>query len=211
MNGISQSVTTEYVGLVLASSSPRRHALIKSLHIGLPVKIMSSEADETVVPEWSPAQIVEQLSVRKARAVRQVLKKTESDAGPSVIVGADTIVVLDGEVLGKPKDANEAKEMLSRLQGRSHEVYSGIACIETGGDREIVKHRVTRVYMKPLDSPRIERYVASGEPMDKAGSYAAQGLGAVFVDRIEGCYFNVVGLSVSLLADLLLEFGIETI
>ncbi|WP_028561859.1 Maf family protein [Paenibacillus pinihumi] len=197
--------------IILASSSPRRHSLLQSLNLTLPVQIMASNVDESTPDDWSPAQIVEQLSLRKARAVRQLMVSEKQDHQGSLIIGADTIVVLDGEVMGKPRNEEDARHMLERLQGKIHEVYSAIACIDLLTSREVVSHMATRVHMKPLESSRIERYVASGEPMDKAGAYAIQGLGAAFVDRIEGCYFNVVGLSLSLLSDMLLEFEIEVI
>lgn len=195
--------------LVLASSSPRRRELVATLDLSLPVLILSTDADEGTPADWSPSHIVEQLALRKARAAVPLLEGDQ--ASGSVIVGADTIVVLDGEVLGKPQNTAEAVSMLSRLQGREHEVYSGVACISLKGELELVSNRRTRVAMKPLTKEQIRRYVASGEPMDKAGSYAIQGLGATIVDRIDGCYFNVVGLPLSLLSDMLSSFGIEVI
>ncbi len=197
--------------IVLASSSPRRQALLQSLNIALPIQIMASEVDEGTPQHWEPARIVEELSLRKARAVREQLGDVAGADENHLIIGADTIVVLKGQVLGKPADTDEARRMLNELQGNVHEVYSAIACIDRWNTRERVAHRVTRVHMKPLDSARIGRYVASGEPMDKAGAYAIQGLGASFVDRIDGCYFNVVGMSLSLLSDLLGDFGIDVI
>ncbi len=193
--------------LILASSSPRRQELIRLLGLTVPIEIQSSDADETVPADWTPDRIVEQLALRKANAVRS-LQLDESAA--AVILGADTIVVQDGQVLGKPQDAADAIGMLERLQGRSHDVYSGIALVDTNG-RELARHAVTRVYMRSLDPARIERYVASGEPLDKAGAYGIQGAAAAFVERIDGCYFNVVGLPVSLAADMLQQFGMDTV
>ncbi|QHW34169.1 septum formation protein Maf [Paenibacillus rhizovicinus] len=195
--------------LVLASSSPRRRELVASLGLSLPVLILSSDTDEWTPPEWTPSQIVEQLGLRKAKATAQLLS-AEDKAG-SLIVGADTIVVLDGEVLGKPHDRADAIAALTRLQGRRHQVFTGIACVDPHGGRELVAHRMTEVVMKRLDPALIERYVDSGEPMDKAGSYGIQGRGAILVDRIEGCYFNVVGLPLSLLSDMLAQFRITVI
>ena len=192
--------------LILASSSPRRQELVRLLGLRVPVEVQSSDADEAVPAGWEPSRIVEELALRKAHAVRGQLPR---EAAAAVLLGADTIVVLDGQVLGKPLDAADAAGMLGRLQGRRHEVYSGVALIDTNG-RELVAHAVTRVYMKSLDSARIERYVASGEPLDKAGAYGIQGAAAAFVERIEGCYFNVVGLPVSLAADMLQQFGMDT-
>ncbi|CAH1204182.1 dTTP/UTP pyrophosphatase [Paenibacillus plantiphilus] len=195
--------------LVLASSSPRRRELVATLDLSLPVLILSTDADEGTPADWSPSYIVEQLALRKARAAVPLLG--EEQAAGSIIVGADTIVVLDGEVLGKPQNTADAVSMLSRLQGREHEVYSGVACISWDGEHELVTHRKTRVSMKSLDHEQIRRYVATGEPMDKAGSYAIQGIGATIVERIDGCYFNVVGLPLSLLSDMLSSFGVDVI
>ncbi len=193
--------------LILASSSPRRQELIRLLGLAVPIEIQSSDADETVPSDWTPDRIVEQLALRKAHAVRSLQLDGSAAA---VVLGADTIVVQDGQVLGKPQDAADAIGMLERLQGRSHDVYSGIALVDTNG-RELAKHAVTRVYMRSLDPARIERYVASGEPLDKAGAYGIQGAAAAFVERIDGCYFNVVGLPVSLAADMLQQFGMDTV
>lgn len=195
--------------LVLASSSPRRRELVASLGLSLPVLILSSDADESTPEEWLPQRVVEQLGLRKAKAAAGLL--TANDASASLIVGADTIVVLDGEVLGKPRDREDAIATLRRLQGRLHEVYTGIALVDPHTGIEIVAHRKTEVRMKPLDDGVITRYVDSGEPMDKAGSYGIQGRGAVLVDTIRGCYFNVVGLPLSLLSDMLLEFDITVV
>ncbi|PWV91954.1 septum formation protein [Paenibacillus cellulosilyticus] len=194
--------------LVLASSSPRRQELVASLDLSLPVRILSTDADESIEPAWTPAEVVERLAHRKAEAAVERLRAEHTDK-PSLVVGADTIVVLDGEVLGKPVDREDAIATLQRLQGRNHEVYTGVACIHSEDGTALVKHRRTHVWMKPLSKERIERYVATGEPMDKAGSYGIQGLGAANVDRIEGCYFNVVGLPLSLLSDMLEVFGID--
>jgi septum formation protein len=193
--------------LILASSSPRRQELIRLLGLQVPIEVRSSDADENVPSDWTPARVVEQLALRKAHAVRNLQLQGSAVA---VVMGADTIVVQDGQVLGKPQDAADAIGMLERLQGRSHDVYSGVALVDTNG-RELAMHAVTRVYMKSLDPARIERYVASGEPMDKAGAYGIQGAAAAFVERIDGCYFNVVGLPVSLAVDMLQQFGMDTV
>lgn len=193
--------------LILASSSPRRQELIASLR--LPFEIKVSDVNEDTVPGLSPAEVVEQLSSRKAAAVCEMYKEQQQNDG--IVIGSDTIVVLNGEILGKPKDKEDAFRMLNGLQGREHHVYSGVACIDLSTGKQIVSHQVTLVYMKPLTKTQIERYIDTGEPMDKAGSYGIQGLGATIVERIEGDYFNVVGLPVSLLSDLLQQFGIAVI
>lgn len=191
--------------LILASSSPRRQELIRSL--GLPVRISPSDVDETIHGELPPADIVETLANRKASAVFDELVRRGERTG--IVIGSDTIVVLDGQVLGKPANERDAARMLSALQGRDHEVYSGVTLIEAESGNKAVSHRVTRVWMKPMDDDTIRRYIATGEPMDKAGSYAIQGIGATIVDRIEGDYFNVVGLPLALVSDMLKQFGVR--
>lgn len=198
------SASPTHPTLVLASASPRRQELIKLL--GLPVRIVPSHVDEDTPAEWSPSAIVEQLSLRKARSVAEELGDSSKDH--SIVVGSDTIVVLDGKVMGKPKDAEEAKSMLHLLAGRTHEVYTGVSCIRASDGASVTSHRVTHVRMRKLSDQQIARYVATGEPLDKAGAYGIQELGALLVDSIEGCYFNVVGLPVSLLAVQLEQFGI---
>lgn len=191
--------------IILASSSPRRQELVRSL--GVPYDIRVSHADETTEPGLAPEAIVETLSLRKAAAVHETLGG--EDRRDAVIVGSDTIVVLDGTVLGKPQDEADALRMLTALQGRSHTVYSGIACIDGATGRSHTAHRATQVTMKSMDEARIRRYIATGEPLDKAGSYGIQGIGATLVESLQGDYFNVVGLPVSLLADMLEPFGIR--
>lgn len=194
--------------LVLASSSPRRKELVASLGLSLPVYILSTDTDESIMPGWTPVQVVEQLSLRKAQAAVRMLQQ-KHDKETSLIIGADTIVVLDGDVLGKPSHDEEAKAMLRRLQGRSHEVYTGVACVLSSNGEAAVAHRMTKVQMKPLSEQQIARYVATGEPHDKAGSYGIQGLGSTMVDRIDGCYFNVVGLPLALLSDMLAQYDVH--
>lgn len=192
--------------LILASSSPRRQQLIRTLQ--LPVMIHSVDVDESYPEGAKPSEIVEQLALRKAAAVYDLLRA--GDAGQAgLIVGADTIVVFRDVILGKPRDRAHARDMLEMLQGKSHAVFSGVALIDADTGEAKVGHRKTLVRMKPLDRRRIEQYVATGEPDDKAGAYAIQGLGAMLIDTIEGCYFNVVGLPLSLLHDLLGEFGVD--
>ncbi|MNO97636.1 Septum formation protein Maf [compost metagenome] len=190
--------------IILASTSPRRQELLSSLRV--PYEILASHADEDTPENWNPREIVEGLALRKAEAVHHTCLNTTK---PSIIVGSDTIVLLGNEVLGKPKDDQDAYRMLSSLQGKTHEVYTGVACIDVLTGRTLVRHRVTAVTMKCLSDQTIHAYVNSGEPHDKAGSYAIQGLGATLIDRIDGCYFNVVGLPLSLLSDMLSELGMN--
>lgn len=224
--------------LVLASSSPRRKELVANLALSLPVSILSTDADETIGPGWTPAEAVERLSLRKAWAAREMLAAQWSGAPDlagaaaqagigqadavhapaqalhehnSLIVAADTVVVLDGDILGKPRDDEEALAMLKRLQGRTHEVYTGIACLHAASGDASAASRRTVVRMKTSDDDRLRRYVATGEPRDKAGAYGIQGLGSTLVEGIEGCYFNVVGLPLSLLAEMLEQYGVYVI
>lgn len=190
--------------IILASTSPRRRELVASLHISF--DIVPSHAEESTPEGWSPDRIVTELAKRKAEAVYRQLDDRDRQG---VIVGSDTIVVRDGTVLGKPADQREAASMLRSLQGRSHEVYTGVACIDSRTDASKVDYRRTVVTMRALREEEIEAYAASGEGLDKAGAYAIQGLGATIVTGIEGCYFNVVGLPLSLLAEMLASFGIQ--
>lgn len=192
--------------IILASTSPRRKELIASLHLAF--EVIPSHADEDTPPEWTPEQTVQELAMRKALAVYRELEGREQDA---VIVGSDTVVVLDGDILGKPVDEADAEHMLSRLQGCVHRVFTGVACIDASNGQSMVQYRQTEVTMKKLSDATIRAYVQTGEPLDKAGSYAIQGIGASLIDRVEGCYFNVVGLPLSLLSDMLDGFGIHVL
>ncbi|MEK3720937.1 Maf family protein [Paenibacillus sp. FSL H8-0034] len=193
--------------IILASSSPRRQELIQTL--GLPYEIRVSDVQEDTEPGMSPSEIVEQLSGRKAAAVCEMFKAEQRTEG--IVIGSDTIVVLGDQVLGKPQDRKDAARMLEALQGKVHHVYSGVACMDLGTGRELYAHRVTAVYMKPMSTLQIERYIDTNEPMDKAGSYAIQGIGATLIERIEGDYFNVVGLPLCLLGEMLGELGVTVL
>jgi septum formation protein len=181
--------------LVLASKSPRRQQILRDA--GIPFVVRSADVPEQRRPSERPADYVRRLAQEKAFAVTML-------AG-EIVLGADTVVVVDGEVLEKPADANDAMRMLDLLSGREHEVITGI-CLrsETG---LIVDMATTRVGFVALTREEMESYVASGEPMDKAGGYAIQGLAAKFVDRVEGSYSNVVGLPVALVNRRLKEIG----
>ncbi|RJE91047.1 septum formation protein Maf [Paenibacillus sp. 1011MAR3C5] len=209
----NQNVIEPISRIVLASSSPRRKELVASLDLSLPVYILSTDADETVLDHWTPQATVEELSLRKATAALAMLREREhKTVGTSdLVIAADTIVALDGDILGKPRNDDEAASMLGRLSGRQHDVFTGIVCIAADSGKTLVASRRTKVKMKELDTLRISRYVATGEPRDKAGSYGIQGLGSTFVEEIEGCYFNVVGLPLSLLSDMLEQYGIRVV
>jgi len=192
--------------LILASSSPRRQELIRLL--GFPVEVVPSDADETVEDGWTPERVVQELSLRKALAVIERLGSGQD----GIVVGSDTIVVTNGRVLGKPRDEEDSAAMLRSLAGRAHEVFSGLALVDAASGKRSVAHRMTRVWMKPMDERRIWNYIATGEPRDKAGSYAIQGFGASLVERMEGDYFTVVGFPVSLAADMLeRDFGLRVL
>lgn len=172
--------------IVLASQSPRRAEILRNA--GIPFVVRVAEVDETPLEAERPGPYVRRLAEAKARAV---------DAGPGeVVLAADTTVVAAGEILAKPVDAADARRMLRLISGRRHEVLTGI-CLRRG-ESVLTDHASTAVWFAPLSDAAIEEYVASGEPMDKAGAYAIQGLASKFVERIEGCYFNVMGLPVSL-------------
>lgn len=193
------------VPVILASASPRREELLRAA--GLDPRIMPSDVDESVDPSLPPERLVKQLAERKAESVADNLRKGGEREG--VVIGADTIVLIDGEVLGKPKDARDAVRMLERLQGKEHRVFTGVSVLDVAGSKRLSAFRETLVRMKPLAPERIRHYVSTGECMDKAGAYAIQGRGALLVESIRGCYFNVVGLPLSLLDDMLADFGIE--
>ena len=185
--------------IILASQSPRRKELMGQ--IGLKFKVISPNVDEHMEGNPSPAQLVEELSLRKAQAVRAGADEDD------LIIAADTVVVLDGAVLGKPEDEREAFAMLSALSGNSHRVYTGVTVLQ--GDRAVTGHEETRVTFRELEPEEISHYIATGEPMDKAGAYGIQGLGAMLVSGIEGDYFNVVGLPIFRLSRILAGFGLD--
>ena len=164
--------------------------------------IIPARGEEQAHPELSPAELVMELSRCKAAEVAGRYAGAED-----TVIGADTVVVLDGEVLGKPKDADDAKRMLRALSGRAHTVFTGMTVMRNG--RTLQHAERTEVHFRPLTDGEIDRYVATGEPMDKAGAYGAQGKGAMFVRRIEGDFFNVMGLPVLLLSDMLRSFGVD--
>ena len=183
--------------LVLASGSPRRREILHLL--GLEHEIRPPDVDERLSPGVEPG----------AQARRLAVEKVSSTAGDAddMILAADTLVVLGEEVLGKPADEADALRMLLKLQGRQHEVHTGLAL--RLGERIESDVAVTRVWFRSLDAAECEEYVATSEPLDKAGAYGIQGLGAVLVQRIEGEYFNVMGLPVQLLLSLLERFGLR--
>jgi septum formation protein len=191
------------LNIILASGSPRRKQLLADL--GLPFEVITSRADEEVDETVSPAEYVSIIAKRKADAVLQMMK--DKGQNHSLIISADTTVVIDGQILGKPGDTNEACAMLQKLQGKKHKVYTAICLLDTNTGNHLIDYRETLVEMKSLTREQIEAYVRTQEPMDKAGAYAIQGIGATLISGIVGDYFNVVGLSLSLLDDMLTKMG----
>ncbi|HEY8424818.1 MAG TPA: Maf family protein [Limnochordales bacterium] len=187
--------------LVLASTSPRRRQLLAML--GTRFELESPSVDESAFDDAaSPDRLVMRLAEAKAR---DVAARRPHD----VVVGADTVVVLDGQILGKPRDREEARRMLTRLSGRTHQVWTGVAVVHLVAGRVAVEAERTDVTFRALSADEVDRYVQLGEGMDKAGAYAVQGVGAVFVERLEGCYFNVVGLPLARLHRMLEGFGLS--
>ena len=174
--------------LILASASPRRSMLLSQL--GLNPRVIPSEVEEVIAAHLTPPEVVESLSHLKASDVAS--HHPEAD----IVLGADTIVVLHGEILGKPKDREDAIRMLTGLAGTWHQVYTGYTLIAPKVGRTETGHATTEVRIRDLSRAEIEAYVDTGEPMDKAGSYAIQGLGSMLVAEIRGEYTNVVGLPI---------------
>jgi septum formation protein len=182
--------------LILASSSPRRREILQAA--GIEFTVRPADLDEAVLPGEKALSYVRRLARAKAEAI---------PAGPGdVVLGADTVVVVEGEILGKPSGAADARRMLRLLAGREHAVMTGV-CLRRPGADAVEDVALTRVWFLPLSEGEIAGYVESGEPLDKAGAYAIQGLASKFVDRIEGCYFNVVGLPVALVYQHLRRFA----
>jgi len=184
----------------LASQSPRRKQLLEQ--IGLKFEIDPSNYEEDMSLKMEPNKLAEFLSLGKAKDVARRHKD-------SIIISADTIVAIDGEVFGKPKTSERAKYMLQKLSGRGHSVITGFAIIDTETGKEISKSVETKVYFKNLSEKEIDAYIATGEPLDRGGGYAIQGLAALFVEKIEGDYFNIVGLPILALTTELKNFGIN--
>lgn len=186
--------------IILASNSPRRKELLRQ--IGMSFKSDPADVDERILPGEGAEEYAVRVALDKACAAAE-------RAGTGIIIAADTIVVLGTTVLGKPADARDAERMLGMLSGKMHTVITGLVVMdaETGGTQTRVA--VTKVWFRNLTREEIVSYVATGEPLDKAGAYGIQERGALLVQKIEGCYFNVVGLPLSLLGEMLVDFGIN--
>lgn len=184
--------------IILGSASPRRSELMAQ--IGLEFEVIVSEKEEYYKSN-TPEAIVKELALMKAENVASKLK-SDCEAKDIIVIGADTIVVLDDRILGKPKDEEEAYRMLMSIQGRPHQVFTGVAILDFDGNGacQTYPHSVeTKVYVHEMDEQEIRSYIKSGEPMDKAGAYGIQGGFAAYIDKIEGDYYNVVGLPISYL------------
>lgn len=188
--------------LVLASASPRRRDLLAGA--GFAFAVEAAEIEERAQPGEAPAALVERLAHEKAAAVA---RRQRADAPPAVVLGSDTVVVLGGEVLGKPHDPEHAVALLRRLVGRTHRVLTGVAVVAGAHERRL--HVESRVTMHAVDEARLRAYVATGEPLDKAGAYALQGEGRRLVARVEGSETNVIGLPVEETRALLAQLGVR--
>jgi septum formation protein len=186
--------------IILASRSPRRKELLHQ--IGLDFSVDPADVDERVLPDETPEGYTLRVALGKARGVA-----ARAQAG--LVIAADTIVVLDGEFLGKPVDTQDAERMLARLSGKAHRVITGVAVMDAATGKTFSRTSTTRVLFRSLTSQEITSYAATGEPLDKAGAYGIQGMGALLIEGIDGCYSNVVGLPISMLGELLRDFGVD--
>lgn len=189
------------MSIILASQSPRRRELLGQMGF-TDFIVRPAKGEEIVDPDLSPDKLVEELSRQKCAEVAGLSQCDD------LVIAADTVVAIDGTVLGKPRSVQDAYAMLARLSGRHHTVYTGVTVSRNG--ETLTAHEATRVHFRPLTAEEIEAYVSTGEPMDKAGSYGIQGYGSMLVEGISGDYFNVVGLPVCLLGRMLQQFGVDT-
>lgn len=189
------------MNIVLASASPRRQELLGRM--GLPFTIQISDFDESSISSLDPGELVETLSQGKSTQVAR------NCAPEALVIAADTVVVLDGRILGKPVSEDEAFSMLTSLSGRTHEVFTGITVRQ--GERFETTHEISSVRFRPLSESEILQYIATGEPRDKAGAYGIQGYGALLISGLQGDYFNVMGLPICRLGQMLCSFGIDVL
>ena len=188
--------------IILASNSPRREELLKQL--GLSFTIVPSKIDEESYADLEPEVMVQELAGAKAQEVAELVEET-------VVIGADTIVLAEQHILGKPRDQKAAFQMLCQLQGKKHLVLTGLAVYDTKSGRLLVDYDRTEVYLRKMEEREITAYIGTGESMDKAGAYAIQGLGGIFVERLVGSYYTVVGLPIHKLVLMLKEFQIKVL
>jgi septum formation protein len=190
--------------LILASASPRRAEILRNS--GIQFEIRKTDVDESRLAGELPGDYVRRLALAKALSAATEYRDPVDE---TLILGADTVVVVDADILGKPASQDDARSMLRRLSGRIHEVHTGLALLRKPGTMQRVVEEITRVHFASLSEREIEDYIATGEPFDKAGAYGIQGIGGRYVTRIEGCYFNVMGLPLARLWSLLRELGWE--
>lgn len=187
--------------LILASASPRRRELLTQAALNFTVE--AAELNEDRLPDEAAASYVQRLAIEKAQAIWTRRREMDTHGDPLIVLGADTAVVSEGNILGKPANAADARRMLQLLSGRTHAVLTGLAAVTRKGSVSDVE--ITQVTFNVLSDQEIADYIATGEPLDKAGAYAIQGYAARWIPRIEGCYFNVVGLPISRTIALLAE------
>jgi septum formation protein len=190
--------------LILASGSPRRAEILRNA--GIQFEVRATDVDESRLVDEAPGDYVRRVALAKAQSAAA---KYRDPVDETLILGADTVVVINADILGKPVSQDDARSMLRRLSGRVHEVHTGLALLRSSGEEQRVVAEVTRVHFASLTDREIEDYIGTGEPFDKAGAYAIQGIGGRYVARIEGCYFNVMGLPLARLWSLLRELGWE--
>ena len=188
--------------IVLASASPRRAEVLSDA--GISFDVLATDVDEKRLPDESAEAMVKRLSESKARAAGALVS---GDVEPLMVIGADTVVEIEGDVLGKPGTSARARAMLERLSGKTHAVLTGVALLRLPEGIMRIEVECTQVRFAPLTMDEIDEYVATGEPLDKAGAYGIQGHGGRFVERIEGCYFNVVGLPLARVYRILQQAG----
>lgn len=192
---------SEILRIILASKSPRRKELLDRLDIDFDIKV--SDIDETSFEKSLPWVYVEKLAYEKAKSI------AESETGKCLVIGSDTVVVHENEILGKPDNTTEAADYLKRLSGDKHLVYSGLAIIDVDSNKKYITHEITEVYMKELNEEEITNYIKTGEPLDKAGGYGIQGIGSIFIEKINGDYYNVMGLPLNKLYNGLNKLGVN--
>lgn len=188
--------------IILASASPRRKELLEK--IGLKFEVVPSDYEEEITHGFEPQELARKISLEKAQAVAARYRN-------AIVIAADTFGVFRGKVLGKPHTRAEASKMLKMLSGKSHLVITGFTIVDTDSRKTVSQTVETRVWFRKLSPEEIDAYIATGEPLDKAGAYAIQGLGAIIVNRIEGDYYNVIGLPLSAVAESLKGFGVKII
>ena len=195
---VKSLLAERFSDIILASASPRRAELLKQ--IGLDFQVCPSDLSETVATPTSPAKVVEQLALMKAQTVGRRFNR-------GLVIGADTVVAINRKIIGKPENNRHAVEILSQLSGNHHEVVTGVSLLDLEKERQIVWSERTLVHFRKLRESEIQEYVCSHDVSDKAGAYGIQEMAAAFVSRVEGCYFNVVGLPLASLVEKLWELS----